>query len=353
MSTRWLSLEIVIERALKQFPSLRSYFLSTDEPQARFQRLNKAFNDPITEVHLLFLQSTLPAFTHANKFLQREEPLIHLLRPHLLSLFRKLASKFIKPRIIISCQPLISVDFKSRENQLDDDDLVIGFMTRQLLRRLLDSGDISSSQASNFHLSVREFFVHTTAYLLKWAPFSDELIKHATWIDYNQRLDSSFTSVEFFVGKYPLILKDIDLDKLHEQFLDYQIFDEVDLPERIKDACNIDQEEQDNKLCRVDILWSFFNECKVPGTNERMFDVLFRVAEVVLTIPHSNAGEERLFSYINKNKTPSRNSLSLEGTLSSIVTIKTHIDNPLQWKPSETLTKNAKKATASYNMQHK
>lgn len=95
-------------------------------------------------------------------------------------------------------------------------------MTRQNLRCLLDDGSISSSQVSNFYLSVRKFFLQTTDYLLKWCPFSDELIRHATWIDYKQSLTSTFTSVEFFVGKYPLILKDINLDKLQEQF--HQIF---------------------------------------------------------------------------------------------------------------------------------
>ena len=71
------------------------------------------------------------------------------------------------------------------------------------------------------------------------------------------------------------------------------------------------------------------------------------------TIPHSNAGEERIFSYINNNKTPSRNSLSLVGTLSSIITVKTHIEDPLQWCPSQSLIKAAKKATVTYNEKHK
>ena len=92
---------------------------------------------------------------------------------------------------------------------------------------------------------------------------------------------------------------------------------------------------------------------KEVGTNDLMLDSLFRVAEVVLTIALSNAGEERIFSYINKNKTQSRSSLSLTGTLSSIITVTTHIDNPLQWNPSETLLKAAKKATLEYNKQHK
>ena len=74
---------------------------------------------------------------------------------------------------------------------------------------------------------------------------------------------------------------------------------------------------------RVDILWSYLKNIKVPGSNECEFDVLFKVAEVVMTIPYSNAGEERIFSLINENKTPSRSSLSLDGTLSSLITVKT------------------------------
>ena len=92
---------------------------------------------------------------------------------------------------------------------------------------------------------------------------------------------------------------------------------------------------------------------KKAGSNSYEFDLLFKVAEVVMTIPHSNAGEERIFSLINKNKTPSRSSLKLNGTLSSIITLKTHIENPLQWEPTSSLIQKAKKATKSYNDKHK
>ena len=72
-----------------------------------------------------------------------------------------------------------------------------------------------------------------------------------------------------------------------------------------------------------------------------------------MTIPHSNAGEERIFSLSNKNKTPSRSSLNLDGSLSSLISVKTHIERPLQWKPSASLLENAKKITKFYNDQHK
>ena len=93
VSTRWLSLEIAVQRALKQFPSLTSYFKSECESQARFKRLQRAFNDPMTEVYLLFLQSTLPCFTHCNQFLQREEPLVHVLQPQLAKMLQSILGK--------------------------------------------------------------------------------------------------------------------------------------------------------------------------------------------------------------------------------------------------------------------
>ena len=67
VSTRLLCLEIAVERCLKQFPSLKSYFLSNHELQARLSCLSKAFEDPMTELHLLSMLSVLPIFTNADK----------------------------------------------------------------------------------------------------------------------------------------------------------------------------------------------------------------------------------------------------------------------------------------------
>ena len=87
------------------------------------------------------------------------------------------------------------------------------------------------------------------------------------------------TSVEYFIGRYPSILNNIiDLDTLHEQFLSYQIFDEEILPDHVKDACGIIKREEDYKFCRVDVLWAFLKEYQLPGTNEKIFNLLFKVA---------------------------------------------------------------------------
>ena len=57
-------------------------------------------------------------------------------------------------------------------------------------------------------------------------------------------------------------------------------------------------------------------------TINSLYTLLFRMAEVVLKIPHSKAAEEHIFSLISKNKTPSGSSLNLDVTLSSLVTDK-------------------------------
>ena len=54
VTTRWLSLKCAIERILKQYPSLKSYFLSENERQPRFQRLHDLCADPTTEIFCYF-----------------------------------------------------------------------------------------------------------------------------------------------------------------------------------------------------------------------------------------------------------------------------------------------------------
>ena len=76
----------------------------------------------------------------------------------------------------------------------------------------------------------------------------------------------------------------------------------------------------------------------------------------VLVIPHSNAGGERVFSIIRKNKTEFRSRLSLERSLNSIMIIKSTLPESLlkchEWKPPKALLQKCKSATTAYNEEH-
>ena len=89
------------------------------------------------------------------------------------------------------------------------------------------------------------------------------------------------------------------------------------------------------------------------GDGQFQFKKLFKVAKRILVLPHSNAGEERVFSVVRKNKTPFCSSLSMEGTLSSILTVKLAGVNAVKFNPPSELLKKAKGATWEYNKQHR
>ena len=89
ISVCWLSLECAVERTLRQYAALKSYFMLSDERQPRFLCLKELFSKPIVEVYLLFYQAVMPMFTIINKFLQRETPCVHLNHDVLKSFVRK------------------------------------------------------------------------------------------------------------------------------------------------------------------------------------------------------------------------------------------------------------------------
>ena len=74
---------------------------------------------------------------------------------------------------------------------------------------------------------------------------------------------------------------------------------------------------------RMDVLWWYISDMVEPDSS-KCFCYLPKVAELVLVFPHSNAGEERIFSMARKNKTDSRSPMKLDGTLSRILSMKLH-----------------------------
>ena len=243
---------------------------------------------------------------------------------------------------------LSTVKYKEVQNQLEDSKLVIGLITKQKLRQLLDKGDVSEQQVAKFYTAARCFLIDATQYLIKWCP-ENELTTHATRMDFEHRLQKLFASVEYFVHRYPHLLSGINIDMLSEQFSDYQLLPDDEIPDSVKEDAGVEKERPH----RVDVLWGYLRTVKKPGTNAPAFDLLFEVVQLVMTIPHSNTGEECIFSLINKNIPSSRSSLQLDNTLSSLIIVKTRIHDPLNWQPTTALIQRAKKAKKEYNSHHK
>ena len=192
VSVRWLSLELAINTILLLYMPLQSYFRSEHEHQSRFARLLQFFNEPMSEVYLLFYQHVFPVFTHLNLLLQREQPTIFLIA------MKKLLSKFVTVRAIKATEDITQVDFTSSTNQLDDTNITIGIATKQRLKKFLDDGDISERQKKIFYKSVRSFSVDATSEALQKLPFLDEVLNHCKFVNFEVKDDCTFSSVEYF-----------------------------------------------------------------------------------------------------------------------------------------------------------
>ena len=112
----------------------------------------------------------------------------------------------------------------------------------------------------------------------------------------------SIDDVLFFVEKFHLNFNQETINLLSEQFLDYQLLNDYDIPNSgWQNACTMDDDR--NNYYIVDILWGYVSQMK-DCIGKHNFDMLFNIVKLVLVLAHSNnASKERVFSIARKNKT--------------------------------------------------
>ena len=369
LSVRWLGLSTCLDRVLLQYPALRSYFLSAPDSdrssKGRLARLCKFFESEVNEIHCLFLQACLPSIINFNLLLQREDPVVPLMHEAMIDLIVVLLGRVLKPDTVALFRAQPAADFAKQvsnvENQLTDDEIFVGFLVRAKLRVFLDNGTISQKEHNDFLLAARAFHVQGALYALKWLPIEDAVLKHAGVFSLLHKSKFSINSVALLVDRFQSYLNfsALDMNMLETEFALYQSLqlDEISPQARAEATirvASVDGEEQ--AVYRLDVLWHYIqHEFLVAGTARSKFHNLARLAQLILTLPYSNADEERVFSRIGKNKTKYRASLSLDRTLPSIITFQ--LNRPasepcFKYEPSQAVCKAAKHVTWNYNKEH-
>ena len=204
---------------------------------------------------------------------------------------------------------------------------------------------------------MRKFYEACFQYVVKKLPFDDVVLRHSRFANFPNRKDVSIKDVEYFIERCSTILKfgAPEFDSLHDEFISYQLLSDDDIPPQVIKEATVTPKLKDGKkekhLC-MDVIWGSLSQSK-SSSEILKFPHLSQVAKLVLTLPHSNADEERVFSPVRKNKTDFRASLDLNRTLSSVITMKMNLDESShQFKPSKNLLKKAKAATWNYNQLH-
>ena len=121
--------------------------------------------------------------------------------------------------------------------------------------------------------------------------FSDKVFENSRFVNFEKRREHEFTMIEFFLQRFPdhLRMSVEEEEKLQEQFIDYQLLSNDDIPLHVWNDATVKTDE-DGTAClfRMDVIWGHLNATKSADGTPR-FDLLARVALTVLCLPHSNA----------------------------------------------------------------
>ncbi|KAJ8037837.1 Ketimine reductase mu-crystallin [Holothuria leucospilota] len=291
----------------------------------------KNLSNDYNKLYCIFLTQTRPIFNKVNLELQEDAPKIHVLQEKLQGLLKELMLRFIKPHIVVKASNIAECNYKDESCHRSTDDLILG----EEVREFLSTGNISSSQRKEFFKSVVKYFITVCDYIVQKFPLRDELLNHAKVANPSKRLEMSFTSVSYFVKRFH-IMKD-KLDELEIEFAHYQVE-------------NIPTELLQQK--RVDSTWVALSHLKDESSGEFKYANLSKFMLSILSIAHSNAEDERIFSMVRKNSTEFRPSLATP-TLSDFLTHKVYQsatgNHCYQAKLSNNLLTKCKKATVEFN----
>ena len=83
-----------------------------------------------------------------------------------------------------------------------DSKLQIGFVTHQKIHYLINEGYVDPNIGHKFYRAVRRFFERAVAYSLENFCLDDDLLKNASFANFEKRLESDPLQAEYFVKRF-------------------------------------------------------------------------------------------------------------------------------------------------------
>ena len=276
--TRWLSLMPAVERVLKLFPALKSYFLSEEKCPTLIRNF---FENNSAELWLYFVHNIAAVF-HAT-----------ILRIEAQNVTALEASSALDD-LIHKCTERSSKNFLPNE-------------VRMRITQLEEEGMVSKTDITR---TVVNFY--NCAEYLKQRVEQFECLNAFSWVALKET--TSWEKVQESLQLFGQKIRNVDID-------DNQLFDEVSYvsrfasPEKIADW-NCKQTSVD---CRWVEIFRHFKNKDLPCAQ------IQKIVEFVLCLPGTNAVTERVFSAMNVIWTTEKTQLKVE-TLEAMLMVKCNFE---------------------------
>ena len=269
--------------------------LKTMESNEKYKRICHKLKNPVLLIQLCFLEQSCSLEQAFNPFLtlfQKEEPLVHILHDQLSELVCTLMLRFLKPEPVGEKRgkQLLSVDLSKPENQLSDQNLVVGESTRSSALMKM-----TPEQQKGPIREMRKFYQTATKYLLGHLPLGREILKDlAVLHPLLQKAERGVPAMERTARKLLQVIREEEISLLTDE---WKIYQAQEIPESWYKA------PDSEKYVQIDLYWKKVLEMQNTIMGSPRFTVLPKLVKAVLCLAHGNAEVERSLS---ENKTAVR-----------------------------------------------
>lgn len=312
--TRWLSLLSVVKRILEQWEPLRLFFTATyiEHRVLASEEIYNDLNDKAIKLFYLFLEWVLPKFVDMNKYFQSENVVIMNLHTQMLNIYKDLLLTYMDPQYVRQTD-IDKIDPSDNAKFVSLNNIYLGI---GVLRNI---NDLSNEIKQDFYERCRRFLIISCLEIKKRYDFADPVLSKLSMLKKSniKNINTLFPLMELL----PRICDPQNLEKMQkidDQWRSLRNFE--GLPA---------EEELDVFYYKLGQITNF--------ENNYLFSDLSEFALCVISLPHSSASCERVFSKVNLIKTKARNKI-ITKTLNGIMhsSQRVNLDNGcVTFKPTD------------------
>lgn len=302
--TRWLSLAGVVDRLLEQWDALKLFFTNKwlSDKLLSTESIYNQLTDPFTRGYFYFLQWILPKFSTLNQYFQTENVVLNTLHSKMEITYKDILLTYMHRDYVLKT-PLADLDPMCKSQIKNQSEIYFGVKIMSYIT--MDCIKIRPDLLKDFYSKCVDFLQVSCVQIKKRYNFSDSILPLLNILTPSVALSvekrseyNANESITCLTLKLPRIVNDSSLQTIDDQ---WRLLSLVALSDNI-----INEKETDK-------FWVL-----LKNLESGQFYELAMFALSVMSLPHSNASCERIFSKINRVKTKSRNKL-ITNTVSSTI----------------------------------
>ena len=286
-SIRWVALPEIVERLLNQWTVLFAVFEEAAAEHRYSERPKQIFRIlccPYTKAYVQFLNYALNIFTRFNTVFQSSGVLVHCLLPECFRLLRSLGGNFIKRECIVAPNSH-EIDVYNEGNLLPLQSIFIGEECMATINEIRDSNSDNSQGIIDFYENIKKYYQSAFDHTVRRLPFNEKFLNSLKFLSPRVALDARHRKDQL----------NCVLSKFKSKFNFVGVVNEWHLM-----PLYFSREEK--QTLQVLSITQFWHEIRnvTDFSGKYVFENVTKVAQLCLSLPHSNADVERFLYTITE-----------------------------------------------------